>query len=96
MFQAKNVEPELKRILKDNRKVNKLQLADIQIRIQEIIQDIEAGKYDTAEVTATEVSVILEFLFITKELTLEEYNNLCIFVNVIANEGQRRREEQEA
>lgn len=96
MVQAKNVEPELKRILKDNRKVNKLQLADIQIRIQEIIQDIEAGKYDTAEVTATEVSVILEFLFITKELTLEEYNNLCIFVNVIANEGQRRREEQEA
>lgn len=96
MFQAKNIEPELKRILKDNRKVNKLQLADIQIRIQEIIQDIEAGKYDTAEVTATEVSVILEFLFITKELTLEEYNNLCIFVNVIANEGQRRREEQEA
>ena len=57
--------------------------ADVQER--EPIGNIEAA--------AGELSVIFDFLYNIKRLTLEEYNELCNLVNGIRDDAQRMEEE---
>ena len=56
--------------------------------------DIETGiqedqAYADTESEAEELSVIFEFLYNTKQLTIEEYNGLCNMANSMRDEAQK-------
>ncbi len=75
------------KILEGNRKLNKLQRYEITARIRETFRQIAAEDYDSADREVNDLGVILEFLFITRELSIEEYNELCDLVHRIAEEA---------
>lgn len=87
------IEGKIKKALAGNRKLDKIQRGEIRIRIEEMTKEVEEGDQEGAEDSAEELHVILEFLYLTKELTLEEYNGLCNIVNGIADEGRKGMEE---
>ena len=61
-------------------------LIDLVAEIQEFDNE---GTYAEAERKANELGVIFEFLMNTKEITLEEYNDLCNMVGEIACEAEK-------
>ena len=61
-------------------------LIDLVAEIQELDGE---GTYPEAERKANELGVIFEFLLNTKEVTLEEYNDLCNMVGEIANKAEK-------
>ena len=70
-------------------------LIDLVTEIQETDKD-GCGSFPEAERKANELGVIFEFLLNTKEVTLQEYNDLCNLVNGIADDVQTMREAEEA
>lgn len=89
------IEGKIKKALAGNRKLDKIQRGEIRMRIEEMTKEVEEGDREGAEDSAQELHVILEFLYLTKELTLEEYNGMCSLVNGIADEGRKRWEEED-
>ena len=63
------------------------QYEEISGRLIDLVEEIQEfdneGTYAEAERKANELSVIFEFLMNTKEITLEEYNDLCNMVGEI-------------
>lgn len=89
------IEGKIKKALAGNKKLDKIQRGEIRIRIEEMAKEVEEGDQAGAEDSAQELHVILEFLYLTKELTLEEYNGMYSLVNGIADEGRKRWEEED-
>lgn len=69
------------------------QYEEISGRLIDMVAEIQEfdgeGTYQEAERKANELGVIFEFLLNTKEVTLEEYNNLCNMVNKIAGDAEQ-------
>jgi hypothetical protein len=69
------------------------QYEEISGRLIDLVAEIPEfdgeGTYAEAERKANELGVIFEFLMNTKEITLEEYNDLCNMVGEIAGEAEK-------
>ena len=63
-------------------------LIDLVVEIQET-DDGGCGSFPEAERKAEELGVIAEFLLNTKELLLEEYNDLCNMVGELADAARK-------
>lgn len=69
------------------------QYEEISGRLIDLVAEIQEfdgeGSYPEAERKANELGVIFDFLLNTKEVTLQEYNDLCNMVGEIANEAEK-------
>ena len=77
------------------------QFDEISLRLLDLVTEVQetdeggCGSFDEVERKANELFVIFKFLLNTKEITLEEYNNVCNLVNGIANDARAMREAEE-
>ena len=69
------------------------QYEEISGRLIDLVAEIQEfdgeGTYPEAERKANELGVIFEFLLNTKEITLQEYNDLCNMVGEIADAAEK-------
>ena len=68
-------------------------MIDLLAEVQEMDGE---GTWEEAQRKTKELNVIFEFLLETKEITLEEYNELCNLAGTIEAEAERARDEQAA
>ncbi len=72
------------------------QYQEIEKRLVFMVATIQDGyPIEDTEEDASELHTIFEFLYQTHELTFEEYNELCIFVNEMLEEAQKIDEMQQ-
>ena len=69
------------------------QYEEISGRLIDLVAEIQEfdgeGSYPEAERKANELGVIFEFMLNTKEVTLQEYNDLCNMVGEIADAAEK-------
>ena len=79
---------ELRGIFSEHCNLSMEQYEEISGRLIDLVSEIQEldgeGTFDDAERKADELNVIFEFLLNTKEITLEEYNELCNMVGKIS------------
>ena len=78
----------LREIFAEHCNLSMEQYEEISGRLIDLVSEIQEldgeGTFDDAERKADELNVIFEFLLNTKEITLEEYNELCNMVGKIS------------
>ena len=91
----------LREIFTEHCNLSMEQYEEISGRLIDLVTEIQetdeggCGSFAKAEDKANELGVIFEFLLNTKEVTLKEYNDMCVLVNSIANDAQLMREQEE-
>ena len=97
-----DTDEKLREIFKDHCRLSGIQYEEISGRLIDLIAEIQesdddgCGSFPEAERKAKELGVIFEFLLNTKEVTLQEYNDLYNLVNAIAADIHKMQEETEA
>lgn len=73
------------------KKLNKLETFELQSRMKEIAGYFEIEKFEMAESEEDGLFTILDFLYQTRKLTLDEHNDLCNLVREATKEGKKKR-----
>lgn len=88
-----NTTGKLREIFAEHCNLSMEQYEEISGRLIDLVAEIQEfdgeGTYQEAERKANELGVIFEFLLNTKEVTLQEYNDLCNMVGEIAAEAEK-------
>ena len=85
----RDVDAKLKEIFSKHCNLSGEQYQEIQKRLIYMVATIQDGyPIGDTEQDAEELGVIFDFLLHTKELTNEEYNELCNFVNEMLDEAK--------
>ena len=80
----------LREIFRDHCNLSGEQFEEINGRFIYLVCDIqEEEPQEVIEDKVSELHVIFEFLYNTKELTIGEYNDLCNLANEIQNAGEK-------
>ena len=83
----------LRKIFAEHCNLSMEQYEEISARLIDLVTEIQEfdgeGSYPEAERKANELGVIFGFLMNTKELTLEEYDELCNMVGEISEEAEK-------
>ena len=83
----------LREIFSEHCNLSMEQYEEISGRLIDLVAEIQEmdgeGTYPEAERKANELGVIFEFLLNTKEVTLQEYNDLCNMVGEIADAAEQ-------
>lgn len=85
----RDVDAKLKEIFSKHCNLSGEQYQEIQKRLIYMVATIQDNyPIEDTENDAEELSIIFDFLYKTGELTFEEYNELCVFVNEMRDEAQ--------
>ena len=85
----------LAEIFKDHCNLSNEQYAVLAEQLLILAEDAKDQEFENALVTIDELGVIFDFLYNTRELTLQEYNDLCNLTGEIRNQMETVRRENE-